>query len=83
MSAQFKEMEREMQAQSKQSSLYIHLGLSPPSPSSLQAGRQVAYRCCTVLLRLRDMPESKRKKEFMLQYPVYFNDRYVLTDVVL
>lgn len=44
MTAQFKEMEREMQAQSEQSSLYIHLGLSPPSPASLQAGRRVALQ---------------------------------------
>lgn len=47
MTAQFKEMEQEMQAESEQSCLYIHLGwawetLQPPCTRLwLQAGRQV------------------------------------------
>ena len=64
MTAQFKEMEQEMQAGSKQSGLYIHLGrawensAAPVFACGYRQGGKWTYRCCIVLLRLRDTPES-------------------------
>lgn len=70
--AQFKEIQREMQLESEHCSFYIHLGgawenspaIPPPhpSPSCPQCGyRQEGkwtYRCCIVLLRHCNTPES-------------------------
>lgn len=82
MTAQFKEMEQEMQAESEQSDLYIHLGWAwensavPRVRLWLQAGRQVDLQ---VLHRLRDMPESVICEKTR-QYPMYFNESSGLTD---
>ena len=75
MTAQFKEMEQEMEAESEQSGLYIHLGQAWENPAApcvclLQAGRQVDLQVLYIaLLRLRDTPDSVICREKLNNIP--------------